>query len=213
VKGVFIHPTALVESDKIGEGTRVWAFAHIMKGARIGKGCNICDHCFVEGKVILGDRVTLKNGVAVWEGVTIDDDAFIGPNAVLTNELEPRGSRITLYRSGKVKFRPTRTRIGKGASVGANATIVCGVKLGDHALVGAGSVVTRDVPPYAVVYGVPARLHGHICSCGERIVSAKTCQCGRSYRFSKKGLVVSVHSERKPNGNGEDHEDRSRLAG
>lgn len=213
MKGVFVHPAALVESDRIGAGTRIWAFAHVMKGARIGKACNIGDHCFVEGQVVIGDRVTLKNGVSVWDGVTVDDDAFIGPNAAFTNELEPRGARITLYRAGKVKFRPTRTRVGKGASVGANATIVCGVTLGPHALVGAGSVVTKNVPPHAVVYGVPARLHGHICSCGERIVADKACKCGRSYRFSKKGLVVSVHNEREPNGHGEDYEDRPRAAG
>ena len=215
MKEVFIHPKALVETDAVGEGTRVWAFAHILKGARVGKGCNICDHCFVEGNVVLGDRVTLKNGVALWDGVTIDDDAFIGPNAVMTNERLPRGARIADYRSGKVHFTPTRTRIGKGVTVGANATIVCGVSLGEHSFVGAGSVVTRDVPPHAVVYGVPARIKGYICSCGESLQPGKPCAgCGKSSRLndsSFSGNTIPAQSERKRNGKRKDHANQSRA--
>lgn len=171
-------------------GTRIWAFAHVLKGARIGRGCNIGDHCFVEGKAVLGDRVTLKNGVAVWDGVTIDDDAFVGPNAALTNERVPRPSRVNMYRSGRLTFTTELTRIGKGVTIGANATIVCGVTLGDHAFVGAGSVVTRDVPPYAMVYGVPARVRGYICSCGERITPSRRCACGRSYETNDDGVIA-----------------------
>jgi acetyltransferase-like isoleucine patch superfamily enzyme len=178
---VFVHPSALVESDNVGEGTRIWAFAHVLKGARIGKGCNIGDHCFVEGAAVLGDRVTLKNGVAVWDGVTIQDDAFLGPNAVLTNDPVPRAEQILDFRAGRARFVPTPTRIGRGASVGANATIVCGVTIGEHALVGAGSVVTSDVPPYALVYGVPARVHGHVCTCGRRLHATRRCACGRRF--------------------------------
>ncbi len=185
----FVHPTALVESQHVGEGTRIWAFAHVLKNARIGRDCNIGDHCFVEGQAVLGDRVTLKNGVAVWDAVTIDDDAFLSPNVVLTNERVPRASQINMYRSGRVRVILEPTRIGKGVTVGANATIVCGVTLGDHAFVGAGSVVTRDVPAYGFVYGVPARLRGYMCSCGSRITIGTPCACGQSYRKNKRGVV------------------------
>jgi len=192
MKGVFVHPTALVETLDVGEGTRIWAFAHVLKGARIGRGCNVGDHCFIENDVVLGDRVTLKNGVAVWDGVTIDDDAFLGPNAALTNERVPRAVRIQRYRTGHLAFEPERTRIGKGVTIGANATIVCGVSLGEYAFVGAGSVVTRDVPPYTLVYGVPAKIQGYICSCGERIALGKRCMCGRTYRRTKGRLSLQA---------------------
>jgi acetyltransferase-like isoleucine patch superfamily enzyme len=190
--GVFVHPSALVESAAVGEGTRIWAFAHVLEGARIGKGCNIGDHCFVEGTAVLGDRVTLKNGVAVWDGVTIEDDAFLGPNAVLTNDPMPRAEQIARDRAGQSRFVPVPTLIGRGASVGANATIVCGVTVGEHAFVGAGSVVTSDVPPYALVYGVPARVHGHVCACGRRLRANRRCACGRRFvRRRDGGLALA----------------------
>lgn len=191
MKGVFIHPTALVETRTIGSGTRVWAFAHLLKGARVGRACNIGDHCFVEGKAVLGDRVTLKNGVAVWDGVIIRDEAFLGPNVALTNDPMPRAELIARHRSGAEPFVPTRTHIGRGASIGANATIVCGVTIGDHAFVGAGAVVTRDVPPFAMVFGVPARVRGYICPCAERLeLRQASCLCGRRYRVNRGRLEL-----------------------
>lgn len=144
------HPQALVESEHIGEGTRVWANAHILPGARIGADCNINDLTFIENDVVLGDRVTIKCGVHVWDGVRIEDDVFVGPNATFTNDLFPR--------SRQYLDAPVPTVLRKGCSIGANATILAGVTIGQHAMVGAGAVVTRSVPPHAVVAGNPARI-------------------------------------------------------
>lgn len=150
----FFHPNSLVESPHVGDGTRVWAFAHILPGARIGEDCNICDGVFVENDVVVGDRVTVKIGVQLWDGVTLEDDVFIGPNATFTNDLRPRS------RQYPERFLPTVVR--KGASIGANATILPGITIGAGAMVGAGSVVTRDVPPGAIVVGNPARIKGYV---------------------------------------------------
>jgi acetyltransferase-like isoleucine patch superfamily enzyme/dTDP-4-dehydrorhamnose 3,5-epimerase-like enzyme len=150
----FQHPAAIVETEAIGEGTRVWAFAHILPGARVGAGCNICDHTFLENEVVVGDRVTIKCGVQVWDGVTLEDDVFVGPNATFTNDPFPR--------SGQRQAAVSRTLVRRGASIGANATILPGVTIGERALVGAGSVVTRDVPGDAIVSGNPARIVGYV---------------------------------------------------
>src|SRR5436190_2707433 len=126
----FVHPSALVETAKVGKDTRIWAFAHVLAGARIGRDCNICDHVFIENDVVVGDRVTVKCGVQLWDGVTIEDDVFVGPNATFTNDPFPRS-----------KIRPARfvpTLVRKGASIGANATIMCGVIIGENAMVGSG---------------------------------------------------------------------------
>ena len=149
----FKHPNAIVESPHIGDRTRIWAFAHILPGAKIGEDCNICDHVFIENDVVLGDRVTVKCGVQLWDGVTVEDDVFIGPNATFTNDSFPRS-----------KKRPEnyeKTVIRRGASIGANATILRGIEIGRNAMVGAGAVVTRTVPPNAVVVGNPARIIGY----------------------------------------------------
>jgi UDP-2-acetamido-3-amino-2,3-dideoxy-glucuronate N-acetyltransferase len=172
---VFIHPAALCESDSIGAGTRIWAFAHVMRGAAVGRDCNICDHAFVETGVVLGDRVTVKNGVLLFEKVTIEDDVFLGPHAVFTNDLRPRIE----VRTPREEWLPTLVK--KGASIGANATIVCGTTIGEHALIGAGSVVTRDVPAYALMAGNPARRMGWVCACGETLPAGLGCVCGRRY--------------------------------
>jgi acetyltransferase-like isoleucine patch superfamily enzyme/dTDP-4-dehydrorhamnose 3,5-epimerase-like enzyme len=149
----FIHSHALCESENVGDRTRVWAFAHVLPGAVIGEDCNICDGVFVENDVRVGDRVTVKCGVQLWDGVTLEDDVFVGPNATFTNDLFPRsGQRPEVY---------AQTLVQKGASIGANATILPGVKIGAGAMVGAGSVVTRDVPEYAIVVGNPARITGY----------------------------------------------------
>jgi UDP-2-acetamido-3-amino-2,3-dideoxy-glucuronate N-acetyltransferase len=147
----FSHKRALVEPGaEIGERTRIWAFAHVLGRARIGADCNICDHVFIENDVIVGDRVTIKCGVQLWDGVRVADDVFIGPNATFTNDLFPR--------SKKYPESFLQTHIQSGASIGANATILAGVTIGEKAMIGAGAVVTNDVPAYAIVVGNPARI-------------------------------------------------------
>jgi len=154
VKGVFVHERGLCEASEVGEGTRVWAFAHVLPGARIGRDCNICDHVFVENDVVLGDRVTVKSGVQLWDGLRLGDDVFVGPNATFTNDRFPRSKRHP---------EPAlKTVVEPGASVCANATILPGLTIGAGALVGAGAVVTHDVPPKAIVYGNPARITGYV---------------------------------------------------
>lgn len=159
-KDYFVHEKALCESIEIGKGTRIWAFAHIMKDVVIGEDCNICDGCFVESGVKIGNRVTIKNHVSVWEGVEIEDNVFLGPNCVLTNDLFPRSK---VYHSENVK-----TIIKMGASVGANATIVCGVTLGKYCMIAAGAVVTKDVPDFALVVGVPGKVVGFVDESGRK---------------------------------------------
>jgi UDP-2-acetamido-3-amino-2,3-dideoxy-glucuronate N-acetyltransferase len=149
----FKHAQSLVESERIGDNTRVWAFAHILPGAKIGEDCNICDHVFIENDVIVGDRVTIKCGVQLWDGVRLEDDVFIGPNVTFTNDNFPR--------SKKYPDKFINTIVRKGASIGANASILAGITIGKNAMVGAGSVVTRDVPPNAIVMGNPARIGGY----------------------------------------------------
>ncbi len=147
---VFVHENALLESEQVGAGTRVWAFAHVLPGARIGADCNICDHTFIENDVVIGDRVTIKPGVQLWDGIRIEDDVFVGPNATFTNDPAPRSKQ-------HLDEYPV-TVVRRGASIGANATVLPGVTIGQYAMVAAGSVVTTSVPPYAVVVGNPARI-------------------------------------------------------
>lgn len=162
--GVFVHEKALCDSDQVGEGTRIWAFAHVLKGAVIGKGCNIGEGSFVEGGAVLGDHCTVKNGVAVWDKVICENYVFLGPHAALTNDFLPRAA---YKKNPDTEFR--RTLLKEGASVGANATIVCGVTIGRHAMIGAGAVVTRDVPDFGLVWGNPARRGGWVGRYGERL--------------------------------------------
>ena len=150
----FAHPAALVESDAIGPRTRIWAFAHILPTARIGADCNICDHVLVENGAVLGDRVTVKNFVVVGDGVTLEDDVFVGPNVGFTNDRFPRS------RQWPAEY--LKTRVKRGASIGANASILPGLTIGAQAMVGAGTVVTRDVPPRAIVMGNPGRVTGYV---------------------------------------------------
>ncbi|MBB3223851.1 WxcM-like domain-containing protein [Pseudoduganella umbonata] len=150
----FIHERAMCESPHIGKGTRVWAFAHVLPEARIGADCNVCDNVFIENDVRVGDRVTIKCGVQLWDGVTLEDDVFVGPNATFTNDIFPRSKKFP------EKF--ARTIIRRGASVGANATILPGITVEQGAMIGAGAVVTRSVPPNAIVVGNPAKIVGYV---------------------------------------------------
>lgn len=155
----YVHPTAIIEEDvSIGEGTRIWHFVHIRKRARIGRNCNIGKGVYIDTEVRIGNNVKIQNFVSVYRGVTIEDDVFIGPHATFTNDLYPR--------SYNTSWEIVPTIVKKGASIGANATIVCGVTIGEYAMVGAGAVVTKDVPPFGLVYGNPARLKGFVCYCG-----------------------------------------------
>lgn len=146
-----IHKLSDVQSDKIGEGTKIWQFCVVLPEAQIGEDCNICSHVFIENDVVIGDRVTVKCGVQLWDGIRVEDDAFIGPNVTFTNDRYPPSDNFPL----KIE----RTRVGKRASIGANATILPGVVIGDGAMIGAGSVVTREVPADELWLGNPARLH------------------------------------------------------
>jgi len=177
-RGHFQHGCAVVEAGvMVGAGTRIWAFAHVLTGAVIGVDCNICDHTFIEGRVRIGDRVTIKCGVSLWDGVEVANDVFIGPNVVFTNDLRPR-SRVSpaVY---------PRTWLQEGCSLGANCTILPGLTIGRWAMIGAGAVVTHDVPDFALVFGVPARLKGWTCRCGKKLTTAGgsrwACDCGRVY--------------------------------
>jgi UDP-2-acetamido-3-amino-2,3-dideoxy-glucuronate N-acetyltransferase len=149
----FVHPQAICESETIGENTRIWAFTHVLAKAKIGSDCNLCDHVFIENDVVVGNRVTIKCGVQLWDGVTLEDDVFVGPNVTFTNDMYPRSKQYP------ATFAKTLVR--SGASIGANATILPGISIGKMAMIGAGSVVTRDIPSYAKVVGNPARIVGY----------------------------------------------------
>lgn len=184
LKNVFIHPTALVESENIGEGTKIWQFVVVLKNAKIGKNCNICSHCFVENDVIIGDYVTIKNGVQIWDGIRIEDNVFIGPNVTFTNDIRPRSK---VYPKEFIK-----TYVKRGASIGANATIICGVSIGKWTMIGVGSVVTKDIPDYALAYGNPAKIKGYVCECGRDLTfkgSEVKCECGKVYELKDKKVV------------------------
>jgi len=174
---VFVHEQGLCESSDVGPRTRVWGFAHVMAGARVGADCNVCMGVFVEAGAVIGDRVTVKNGVQVWDGVTIEDDVFLGPNATFTNVRNPRSA----FKAPPEEF--VATWIRRGATIGANATIVCGNTVGEQAFVAAGAVVTRDVPAHGLVLGNPARRVGWACSCGERLPDDLACTCGRRFEL------------------------------
>lgn len=181
-----IHHTALVESEEIGQATNVWAYAHVMRGARIGCNVNVGDHAFVERGAKIGNNVTLKNRVCVWEGITIEDDVFVGPCVTFTNDKYPRSPRMS-----KVQQRYSarenwleRTLVRRGCSIGAAATIAPGIELGMFSMVAAGAVVTKSVPAFALVCGTPARYVADVCSCGQKLsggYQTATCEhCGET---------------------------------
>ena len=184
---MFIHEKAICDSNEVGNGTRIWPFTHVMAGSKIGENCNLGEHCFIEQGAIIGNRVTVKNGVSIWEKVKIEDDVFIGPNVVFTNDLVPR-SFIK-----KESNELLETRIKTGATIGANATIVCGHIIGEFSFIGAGSVVTRDVKDFEIVFGNPVKSKGWICECGQKLdLSQNTeanCECGKVYQLE--GNILS----------------------
>jgi UDP-2-acetamido-3-amino-2,3-dideoxy-glucuronate N-acetyltransferase len=195
---VFVHPFGLCESTTVGPRTRVWAFAHVMAGAVVGSDCNVCDHAFIEGGARVGDGVTVKNGVMLFTGVSVDNDVFIGPGVVFTNDLRPRAA---------IKKGPDElvaTRVAMGATLGAGVVVVCGTTIGEHAFVAAGAVLTRNVAPYAMVAGNPARRIGWCCQCGARLPGDLVCNCGRRYEFLSEsdGLVLLPDGEPVPRSDG-----------
>lgn len=181
-----IHPTAVVdEGAALGEDTKVWHFCHVSAGARIGRGCVLGQNVYVSPTARLGDGVRVQNNVSIYDGVVLEDHVFVGPSAVFTNVERPRAEVNR-------KHAYAETRVGQGATIGANATIVCGLSLGPYAFVGAGAVVTRDVPAHALVVGNPARQIGWACRCGERLPEGDgpSCTaCSRAYRRDGEGLV------------------------
>lgn len=182
----FVHPQGICETDRVGDGTRVWAFSHVLPGAAIGADCNICDHVFIENDVLVGDRVTIKSGVQLWDGVRLADDVFVGPNATFTNDRFPR--------SKQHQDAVLQTFVERGASIGANATILPGLTVGAEAMVAAGSVVTRDVPPKSIVRGAPARIVGYVDAVVQEEGYAGTAQGGGSERVARTSVPgVSVH--------------------
>lgn len=183
----FAHPSACIDEPcAIGEGTRIWHFCHVCAGARIGRSCVLGQNVFVAGGAVIGDGVRIQNNVSVYDGTLIEDDVFLGPSAVLTNVVNPRAS------IDRRAFLDA-TRIRRGATIGANATVVCGVTVGRHAFVGAGAVVTRDVPDYALVTGVPARRTGWMSRHGHKLVASRDgllCCPESGYRYERRGDVV-----------------------
>ena len=166
----FVHEKGICDSPNVGEGTRIWAFSHVLPGATIGKNCNICENVFIENKVTIGNNCTIKNGVSVWDCVTLEDGVFLGPSCAFTNDFRPR----SFIKRGGTHFLPTLLKTG--CTIGANATIVCGITIGEYSMVGAGAVVTKDVAPFTLVVGNPARSIGRICYCGERLNQEEFCR-------------------------------------
>lgn len=184
-RSYFAHETAVIDEPvEIGAGTKIWHFTHIRSGARIGKNCVIGQNCYIAEKAVLGNNVHVQNNVSIYNLVTLEDDVFCGPSCVFTNDLNPRAA---YHKQGLDQYLPTLVK--KGASIGANATILCGITIGAHAFIGAGAVVTRDVPDYAIVAGVPARIIGWMCECGMKIKffegNAICPKCQRRYRKEK----------------------------
>lgn len=186
----YVHPSSYVDEPvTIGKGTKIWHFSHVMSGAVIGERCTIGQNVNIGGKAVLGNNVKVQNNVSIYDAVIVEDDVFCGPSMVFTNVINPRSH---IPRKDEYK----RTVVKKGATLGANSTIVCGVTIGNYAFVGAGAVLTKDIPDYALVYGNPGRLHGWVCACGTRLelsrdetVETAVCKaCGKKYE--KRNLIV-----------------------
>lgn len=183
----FVHPQGICESDTVGDLTRIWAFAHVLPGARIGMDCNVCDHVLVENDVVVGDRVTIKSGVQLWDGVRLGDDVFVGPNVTFANDRFPR--------SKKYPEEFLQTVVADGASLGAGAVILPGVRIGRNAMVGAGAVVTKDVPANAVVVGNPARITGYAGAAKAQTVAATDAPDGSELTGGARLIPLRVASD------------------
>lgn len=191
----YVHESAYIDPEvTIGQGTKIWHFSHLMNGAAIGADCVIGQNVFIGREVRIGNNVRIQNNVSIYEGVTLEDDVFCGPSMVFTNVDRPRSAHLR-GRGGFLK-----TRVKRGCSIGANATVVCGHTLGAHSFIGAGSVVTADVPDYALVYGVPARLRGWLCQCGTKLsfsVERAVCaHCGRQFIREEDQQAIHPFAER-----------------
>lgn len=180
----YVHPTSIIDDNvEIGEGTKIWHFSHIQSGAKIGKKCSMGQNVNVSNNVKVGNGCKLQNNVSLYEGVELEDYVFCGPSCVFTNDLTPRAK----YPKGQEGYK--KTLVCEGASIGANATIVCGHTIGRWALIGAGAVVTSDVPDHALMLGIPARRKGWVCECGNLLPQNLTCvACERKYRKAEKGV-------------------------
>ena len=190
-KNYFVHESSYVdEGCVIGEGTKIWHFCHIQSGAKIGKKCSLGQNVNVSNNVTVGDGCKIQNNVSLYEGVELEGNVFCGPSCVFTNDLTPRAK----YPKGRANYK--KTLIKEGASIGANATIVCGHTVGRCALIGAGAVVASDVPDYALMLGVPSRIAGYVCRCGERLTfqenNAQCRVCGRNYQMNTNQEVEEI---------------------
>ena len=189
----FVHETSIIEEPcEIGEGTKIWHFSHVMPDVSIGKECVIGQNVFIGKGVKIGNNVKIENNVSVFEGVTLEDDVFCGPSCVFTNVVNPRS-----HIPGRHQFKPTLVK--KGASIGANATIICGNTIGKYAFIGAGAVVTKDIPPYALAYGNPAQVRGWICECGVKLQKDgdgyRCSGCGKTYKIQGQKCIPLARGE------------------
>lgn len=182
--GYFVHESSYIDEDvEIGNGTKIWHFSHVLSGARIGENCSLGQNVNVGNNVVIGNGCKVQNNVSIYEGVVLEDDVFCGPSMVFTNDLTPRAK----YPKGRAGY--LRTVLHTGATVGANATVVCGHDLGKWSMIAAGAVVTKNVKDYALMAGVPAKQIGWVCECGKRLGDSLECACGRKYKEEENGLV------------------------
>jgi acetyltransferase-like isoleucine patch superfamily enzyme len=185
LKNYSVHKSSLVETKKIGKGTRIWAFVNILNGAEIGENCNVCDHCFIENEVVIGNNVTIKSGVYLWDGITLEDNVFVGPNVVFTNDIRPRSKKYQAV---------VKTHICHGATLGANSTILAGVRIGRYAMTGIASVITKNIPDHALVYGNPAEIKGWVDENGEKMVCVNglfVANSGKKYQIKNNQLTAA----------------------
>lgn len=188
MRSYYVHESSYIDDDVIiGLGTKIWYFCHIQRSARIGENCSIGQNVNIANNVRIGNGVKIQNNVAIYEGVEIEDDVFCGPSCVFTNDLTPRAK----YPKGSANYK--KTLIKRGASIGANATIICGHVIGEWALIGAGAVISTDVLSHALMLGVPAKQKGWVCECGELLRASLKCNaCGRKYREIEKGIEEEI---------------------
>ena len=194
----WVHPLGMCDSANVGNGTRIWAFAHVMKDAVVGEDCNIGEHVFVESGAVVGSRCTIKNGVMIWEGITLEDDVFVGPGVVFTNDRFPRSPRLDVVAERyHGKGWVSRTVVRRGASIGAGAVILPGIEIGEFATVAAGAVVTKPVPAHRLAVGSPAKIKAWMCLCGGVLNAGRKCPlCNRSYKLVR-GKLVETQAGKK----------------